>query len=260
MEREFLRQRLLPSLALAALVGLAWWYLWRGAGTGMSAAAMTSAVLFPHRAPEMPGDMDSAWPVVVAMWWVMMVAMMTPGAVPLVLLYRRVIEHHARHGFEKLFFSFALLLGYLAAWLAFSVGVAALQLLLQPSGLLSGMMWWSRSAVFSAALLFAAGLYQFSPWKQACLAQCRAPARFLASHARYGLLAALRLGILHGGYCVGCCWLLMTLLFVGGVMNLFWIVALSVLVLFEKLLPGGPKVARATGGVLVAWAIATLLV
>ena len=109
-------------------------------------------------------------------------------------------------------------------------------------------------------LLFAAGLYQFSAWKQTCLTQCRDPARFLASHARHGMLAAFRLGILHGGYCVGCCWLLMALLFVGGVMNLFWIVALSVLVLCEKLLPGGPKVSHVTGGVLVAWAIATLLV
>ena len=260
MERTFRRQRLLLSLALVALVGLSWWYLWLGAGTGMSAEAMSAAVLFPHRAPELPGDMGSAWPIVVAMWWVMMVAMMTPGALPLVLLYRRVIDHHARHGPRKFFFSGALLLGYLAVWLAFSVVVATLQLLLQPTGLLSGMMWWSRSAVFSAALLCAAGLYQFSTWKQACLTQCREPARFLASHAQYGLAAAFRLGILHGGYCVGCCWLLMALLFVGGVMNLFWIVALSLLVLCEKLLPGGRMVAHATGGVLIAWAVATLLV
>jgi predicted metal-binding membrane protein len=252
------RERALPGLALTALVVLAWWYLWQGAGTGMPAWAMTRAVLFPHSLPDMPGYMDTGWPLVVAMWWVMMIAMMTPSVVPLVLLYRRVLAHHqASHAGLC---TATLLAGYLLTWLCFAFAATALQMALQPTGLLSDMMWWSRSAVFSALLLAAAGLYQWSPWKHACLTQCRDPAQFLARHAKTGVLRAFRLGVRHGVYCVGCCALLMTLLFVGGIMNLVWIAALSVLVLSEKLLPAGPVVARWTGGVLIAWAIATLIV
>jgi predicted metal-binding membrane protein len=111
----------------------------------------------------------------------------------------------------------------------------------------------------AAALLIAAGLYQLSPLKDACLGRCRSPADFLARNYRPGASGALRLGLLHGAYCVGCCWMLMALLFVGGVMNLIWIAALTLLVAAEKLLPGGNWLARIAGMAMVGWGAMLLL-
>ncbi|AOI95159.1 MULTISPECIES: DUF2182 domain-containing protein [unclassified Burkholderia] len=254
------RERVVTLLGMTALVGACWVYLWTGAGTGMSALDMTAVALFPHRLADDMGTMDPSLATVVLMWWVMMIAMMTPSAAPLVLLYRRVLRHHGAQGAGAALTSAFLLAGYLAAWFAFSVAAAVLQTLLQPAGLISGMMLWSKSAVLSAIVLALAGAYQFSPLKQACLRQCRSPVRFLTTYGRPGLTGSFLLGVRHGAYCVGCCWLLMALLFVGGVMNVVWIVALSLFVLVEKVLPGGERVGRALGVVLIAWAVATLLV
>ena len=107
-------------------------------------------------------------------------------------------------------------------------------------------------------MLIAAGLYQLSPLKSACLRQCRSPAEFLTRHWRPGVGGAVRLGILHGAYCVGCCWMLMALLFVGGVMNFAWIAALTLIVGIEKLVPRGDLIGRAAGVALIAWGIVTL--
>lgn len=245
---------------MAALAALAWVHVWRGAGMAMSALHMTTLSLFPHLQADMPGGMQPAWSLVVAMWLMMMIAMMTPGVAPLVLLYGRVLRHHAGGGSSAYAPSLFLLLGYLAVWLVFSIGAAALQALLQPAGLLSPMMLWSKSAALSAGVLALAGLYQLSPLKRACLAKCRGPVRFLTEHWRPGRAGAFRMGVRHGAYCVGCCWLLMALLFVGGVMNLVWIAALSLLVLAEKTAPAGHAVSKVSGGVLLAWAAATLIV
>ncbi|RQR32986.1 MULTISPECIES: DUF2182 domain-containing protein [unclassified Burkholderia] len=254
------RERVVTLLGMAALVCACWAYLWTGAGTGMSALDMTAVALFPHRLADDMGAMDPSLATVILMWWVMMIAMMTPGAAPLVLLYRRVLRHHDRAGAGSALTSTCLLAGYLASWFAFSVAAAVLQTLLQPAGLISGMMLWSKSAVLSAIVLALAGVYQFSPLKQACLRQCRSPVPFLTTYWRPGITGSFLLGVRHGAYCVGCCWLLMALLFVGGVMNVVWIVALSLIVLVEKVLPGGEYVGRALGVVLIAWAVATLLV
>jgi predicted metal-binding membrane protein len=254
------REQVLLALAMAAVVGFGGIYVWEGAGMGMPAWDMTTTSLFPHRQHDVPGDMGGSWWLLVSMWWVMMVAMMTPGAAPLVLLHSRVLMRHDSNAPKAAASSSLLLAGYLVTWLGFSVLAAALQRSLQPSGLLSAMMWWSRSAWFSAALLFAAGTYQWSPWKHACLSQCRNPVSFLTAHARAGLWGAFALGVRHGAYCVGCCGLLMALLFVGGVMNVLWITALAILVLCEKLLPKGLWIGRASGALLMIWAVATLLV
>ncbi|KVE87842.1 metal-binding protein [Burkholderia cepacia] len=254
------RERVVMLLGMAALVGVCWFYLWTGAGTGMSALQMTAIALFPHRLTGDMGSMDPSLPTVIAMWWVMMIAMMTPSAAPLVMLYRRVLTHRGADGAAAALTSLSLLAGYLAAWFAFSVGAALLQQLLQPAGLISAMMLWSKSAVLSAAVLALAGLYQFSPLKRACLRQCRAPAAFLVAHWRPGIAGSFLLGARHGMYCVGCCGLLMALLFVGGVMNVVWIAALSVFVFAEKILPGGERAGRVLGVVLIAWAGATLFV
>ncbi|KWE31011.1 DUF2182 domain-containing protein [Burkholderia territorii] len=254
------RERVVTLLGMTALVGACWVYLWTGAGTGMSALDMTALALFPHRLADDMGAMDPSLATVILMWWVMMIAMMTPGAAPLVLLYRRVLRHRGAQAAGAAFTSTFLLAGYLAAWLGFSIAAAVLQTLLQPAGLISGMMLWSKSAVLSAIVLALAGAYQFSPFKQACLRQCRSPVGFLTTYWRPGVTGSFLLGVRHGAYCVGCCWLLMALLFVGGVMNVVWIVALSLFVLVEKMLPGGERIGRALGVVLIAWAVATLLV
>jgi predicted metal-binding membrane protein len=260
IERVLRHERTIVLVGMGALVALAWLYIWRGAGMGMSALDMTGLSLFPHRQVGMEGSMEAAWSIVILMWWVMMIAMMTPSAAPLVLLYLRVLRNRSMPSANTFGLATMLLLGYLTVWLAFSIAAAALQKELEPAGLISEMMLWSRSAVLSATVLGAAGLYQFSVLKHACLAQCRAPARFLTEHWRPGLLGSFALGMRHGAYCVGCCWLLMALLFVGGIMNLVWISALTLLVLAEKVLPAGPVLGRISGGVLVLWALATLMV
>ncbi len=254
------RERAVTAAGLAAVAALAWIYVWQGAGMGMSAIDMTTLSLFPHRQADVGGEMDASWPIVVAMWWVMMIAMMTPSAAPLVLLYGRVLRRHAAQVTSPYISSLFLFAGYLVAWLVFSFAAAALQEALQPAGLLSGMMLWSKSAVLSAAVLAMAGLYQFSALKHACLMQCRSPVRFLTAHWRSGLSGSFLLGVRHGAYCVGCCWSLMALLFVGGVMNLAWISILAVLVLVEKVLPAGAAIGKFTGGLLLLWAVATLFV
>ena len=242
------------------MVVLAWLYLWRGAGMGMSALDMTTLSLFPHRQADVAGEMVSTWPLVAAMWWTMMIAMMTPSAAPLVLLYGLVLRRHAAPGQNSYLLSLVLLGGYLMVWLAFAIAATALQKALQPAGLLSGMMLWSKSSALSAAVLAAAGLYQLSNLKHACLAQCRSPVRFLTEHWRPGYFGSFVLGVRHGGYCVGCCWMLMALLFVGGVMNLIWIAVLTLIVLAEKLLPAGAMIGKLLGALLIVWAVATLLV
>lgn len=258
------RERAITAAGLALLTLLAWGYIWRGAGMGMSALDMTTFTLFPHTQAEPMPDMvmpPMAWLTVVAMWWVMMVAMMTPSAAPLILTYSRVLQHTAAQG--RITDAYAptlfLVAGYLGVWLVFSSIAATMQFALQRSGAISTMMLWSSSAWLSASVLIAAGLYQLSPLKQACLTHCRGPVQFLTRHWKPGATGALAMGIRHGAWCVGCCWLLMTLLFVGGVMNLAWIALLAVLVLAEKVAARGVLLSRAMGLVLIVWGIATAM-
>jgi predicted metal-binding membrane protein len=182
------------------------------------------------------------------MWGTMMVAMMLPSAAPAILLYARVHRHSMGAASPP---TMAFLAGYLACWTLFSICAATIHVALGSDALVS------RQAI--AALLIAAGIYQLSPLKNACLNRCRSPAQFLTRHYRSGAAGALRLGLLHGAYCVGCCGLLMGLLFVGGVMNLAWITGLTLLVAAEKLLPAGEWIAR-LGGVVMMGAGAALLI
>jgi predicted metal-binding membrane protein len=245
---------------IVAVVVLSWAYLWQGAGMGMTALDMTTLSLFPHRQTSVEGSMEASWWIVAAMWWVMMIAMMTPSATPLVLLYSKVLERQPQSLAGRYAATSLLMLGYLVMWLAFALVAATLQKMLEPTGLISAMMLWSRSAALSAGVLAAAGLYQFSGAKRACLTQCRSPVHFLTRYARPGIGAGFMLGMRHGAFCVGCCWLLMALLFVGGIMNLIWIAALMLFVLVEKLMPAGAAFGRVSGALMMAWAVATLLV
>lgn len=265
LEVALKRERILVVAGLVALTLLSWVYLADGAGMGMTALAMTKLALFPHLTPEPMPNMAmpvAAWYTVVAMWWVMMIAMMLPSAAPLVLIYGRVIRHAASQSQSTTTTASIVFLvaGYLLAWLAFSAIAAALQYAFQRAGLISQMMLWSQSSWLSATMLGVAGVYQLSPLKNACLRRCRGPVQFLAQHMRQGNMGALRMGLEHGAWCVGCCWMLMALLFVGGVMNLVWIALLSALVLIEKLAPRGIIAGRFAGILLIAWSVATLLV
>lgn len=190
-----------------------------------------------------------AFPTVVIMWWVMMVAMMIPSASPAILLYAQVHRHSTE--LEGAPPTAAFLAGYLTCWLAFALVAAGLQISLVSSSL--------ASRETAAGLLIVAGIYQLSPFKDACLGRCRSPAQFLSRHYRPGTLGAFRVGLLHGAYCVGCCWLLMMLLFVGGVMNLLWVVGLTLLVAAEKLLPGGPWLTRIAGIAMIIWGTGLIL-
>ncbi|MEI8701974.1 MULTISPECIES: DUF2182 domain-containing protein [unclassified Mesorhizobium] len=285
LERLLRRDRVITIAGVVALCLLAWLYIVAGAGLGMNAWEMTRLALFPHQQTaevisDMPSDMSgmdmsgmamateprvwgaAIWTLMIAMWWVMMVAMMSPSAAPTILLYARVHRHALAQGQiqDKLAPTGVFMAGYLLVWLGFSVAAAALHWLLEREAFVSAAMMSSQSRWLSGIVLIAAGLYQLSPLKNACLSHCRTPTAFLSRHWRPHALGALRLGALHGAFCVGCCWMLMALLFVGGVMNLVWVAALAILVLVEKVFPAGQWVGRVAGIALIAWGSATLLV
>jgi predicted metal-binding membrane protein len=254
LETLFKRESAVVLGALVALTLLAWVALLAGAGTGMDPAAMSGWWL-PMTLPaaESWSWTPYYWLIAFLMWAVMMVAMMLPSASPMVLLYARVVRHAEKQGREiqapASIAAFAS--GYLTVWILFSALAVALQFGLERIGLMSAMMS-SRSVALSGALLIAAGLYQLSSLKGACLKHCRGPAAFLTAHWRPGVAGAWRMGLAHGVYCVGCCAVLMLLLFVGGVMNLVWIAGLTLFVAFEKFAPFGEMATKVTAAALIA--------
>ena len=250
------RDRAIVAVGLVVIAGLSWIWLLVGAGTGMNVWSMSRPALFPGATSMIIEPMPwsaGTWAIMASMWWVMMIAMMIPSAAPMILLHARVTRHAQAKGelAQGLVPSGSFLLGYLLVWLAFSLAAAALQWFAERLGLLSQPMMWSTSGWLAACLLIAAGLYQLSPFKHACLEHCRSPVVFLSGHWRPGRVGALRMGLEHGAYCLGCCWSLMALLFVGGIMNLWWIAGLAILVLLEKLLPFGDRLALAMGPTLI---------
>ena len=192
-----------------------------------------------------------------AMWAVMMAAMMLPSAFPLLLFYDGVLRRAPEP--ERPAPRVAVMAaGYLLVWLLFSVAATALQRVLSGLLLLTPMMELASPRA-GAALLLTAGIYQWTPLKGTCLRACRSPLSFLTQHWRPGTTGAFRMGLSHGVYCLGCCWALMLLLFVGGVMNLWVITALTVLVLVEKIAPFGAQSSRVTGALLIGagvWVLA----
>jgi predicted metal-binding membrane protein len=191
-----------------------------------------------------------------AMWTVMMAGMMLPSAAPTLLLYTMVVRSHdATHAPLR---AYSFLAGYLLVWTAFSLAATLLQLLLGAQLYLSPMMQL-RGQVLSGALVLLAGAYQLTPVKSSCLTTCRSPAAFLARYYRPGNRAAFSLGLRHGAWCVGCCWALMLLLFVVGVMNLVAIAAITVFVLLEKSMPLGAQGGRLSGLLLIACGTLLLL-
>jgi predicted metal-binding membrane protein len=236
LERILRHDRLLVVGGIALVVAMAWAYLLAGAGIDMSMAGMEM--------DAMPWSPSHA-AVVLLMWWVMMIAMMVPSAAPTVLLFC-TIKRRQEAGDNPSGEAWVFLSGYLVAWLGFSIAAVLLQWALESLNWMS-MEMASSSAVMGGAILLAAGVYQFTPIKRACLRYCQNPVLFLSRNWRPGTLGALRMGLRHGIYCVGCCWFLMGLLFVSGIMNLVWIAAIALYVAFEKLLPVGRRLSTAAG-------------
>jgi predicted metal-binding membrane protein len=191
--------------------------------------------------------------VLFAMWTIMQVAMMSPTAVPMILMHGKAERHRNPQNFP--FFRIGLFfLGYIILWGIFSLVFALVQLGLQSTTLLSPTMA-STNPWLSGGILIAAGLFQFSHLKQACLKNCRSPVTYLMTEWRNGRSGALLMGLKHGAHCVGCCWIIMALLFVAGVMNLFWMAAITVFVLIEKLAARGEVFGRIVGIGLIIWGI-----
>ncbi|HLT02442.1 MAG TPA: DUF2182 domain-containing protein [Geminicoccaceae bacterium] len=276
------RDRLVVIAALVTVIVLAWAYILAGAGMGMSAPEMTAmtgppAAGMDRAASGMAAGEDASGPIhdmamaamapmawtpgyavlMFFMWWIMMMAMMLPSATPMILLFA-LINRTQREKGAPYVPTGIFAAGYLAVWSAFSLVAVTAQWGLERIGLLSSMMA-STSVLLGAGLLIAAGLYQLSPLKHACLRHCRSPIFFIGHHWRPGNLGALRMGVAHGAFCTGCCWFLMALLFYGGVMNLYWIVGLAAFVLLEKTVPAGHWLGRITGALLIAWGGALIL-
>lgn len=244
------RERAIVVGGLLLIAALAWGWVIVGAGTGMPATAMTTWHFPPPISPNTAQNWSLGYAAIMfSMWCVMMIAMMTPSAAPMILLYARAYRHEQKLG--KLQTSvtptYSFVTGYLIAWFFFSAVAVGLQWSLERAGMIHAMLMWSLSPVFSAALLIAAGIYQLSPLKKVCLQHCRSPASFIAENFKPGSLGAFQMGFKHGLFCLGCCWFLMALLFVGGIMNLFWIAGLALFVLIEKVAPQGHKIAHVAG-------------
>ena len=242
------RQRVAIAVAIAALVVLCWLFLFDEAAR---MTAMDQAMVMP---PKGPADLV----LLLAMWWIMMIGMMLPSAAPMILTFAAINRGRRSRGQPytptALFAS-----GYLMAWAGFSVAATLLQWGLERASLLAPMAMKTTSPLLGGMLFIAAGIYQFTPLKRVCLTSCRSPFDFAVNHWRDGPAGAARMGFEHGLYCLGCCWILMALLFAVGAMNLVWVAALTVVVLVEKLFPAGDWIGRITGLLLIAWGVRLLL-
>lgn len=228
--------------ALVFIVILAWAYLLLLARE-MSAHDMSG---------DMCGMLDWVFKdylMMFVMWAVMMVGMMVPTCIRSVTIYSR-IANQAQGSCNAVAATYWFVLGYVIVWTGFSVVATLLQAMFNKLGMLSPMMV-NSSSYLGAGLLIAAGLYQLTPWKDTCLVHCQSPAMYLAGRFGPRVLDGVGLGIRHGAYCLGCCWLLMALLFVGGVMNLLWIAAITAFVFMEKLLQTSIKVTRVSAVLMI---------
>lgn len=255
IERLLQRDRAVVFCALGGVTLLAGIYTLLGVGMSMSAIEMTRMSGLRGRVMDMGAIPEWNLPyaaLVFLMWWFMMIAMMTPSTAPTLLLFAALKRQGPESALAPSLIA-AFLLGYLLCWAGFSAAATALQRALQTMKLFEPGMMIVTSQALSGVILLAAGAYQFSRLKRACLKSCQSPAQFLMTHRGTGYFGALSVGVRHGLYCLGCCWGLMALLFVGGVMNLYWILGLALLVSAEKLLPRTAFVSNLTGaGLMIA--------
>jgi predicted metal-binding membrane protein len=241
LQRMLSGDRLIAGAGLVLLTLLGWTYL-----VGVDYGPWFSLMAMPMRHAWQAEDVL----LTLAMWAVMMVAMMTPSVAPIVLLTATVERRRGRNAPAVM--AWLALAGYFAVWIGASAAATALQWALHEAGLMASAMGGLRPGL-AGIVLIGVGLYQFAPAKAACLRLCRSPVETLAQYWKPGRGGAFRLGLRHGLYCFGCCWALMLVLFVCGIMNLIWIAILSALVLAEKLLPRGLLLGRLAGIGMVAW-------
>src|SRR5436309_2210066 len=252
MEAILKRDRAIVIAALAAIAGLAWGYM------VYEARAMYHTGVCYCAGVKMSGPDTAPWPVgtllpLFLMWAEMMVAMMIPSAAPMILTFAMV--NRKRREPERPFVPTGIFLsGYLAVWTGFSALAAVAQWMLHAKALLSPMMV-STSPLLGGALLIVAGVFQWTPLKNACLTHCRTPLSFLMTDWREGKCGAFVMGLKHGAFCTGCCWFLMALLFVAGVMNIWWIAIVAGFVLLEKVAPRGLWIGKIAGVCLAAWGV-----
>ena len=263
------RDKIITIIAIAILVGATFTYTVLGVGMNMSAIQMTPGLGQSQMSmPKMSAMKNMAaspavWTfnysvLMFFMWWTMMIAMMLPSASPMILLYTALIRRTKKtKSIIRQVTSF--ICGYLLAWAAFSLFAAALQSQLELRDWMSPMMMEATNIYLAAGILIAAGVYQLTPLKTVCLEKCRQPASFLANYKNTWVNSPLRIGLVHGFYCVGCCWFLMGLLFFGGIMNLYWIVGLIIFVAIEKLHEKGIMFGKILGGGAIVSGIAFLV-
>ena len=263
------RDKIITIIAIAILVGATFTYTVLGVGMNMSAIQMTpglgqSQMSMPNMsAMKNMAATPAVWSfnysvLMFFMWWTMMIAMMLPSASPMILLYTALIRRTKKtKSIIRQVTSF--ICGYLLAWAAFSLFAAALQSQLELRDWMSPMMMEATNIYLAAGILIAAGVYQLTPLKTVCLEKCRQPASFLANYKNTWVNSPLRIGLVHGFYCVGCCWFLMGLLFFGGIMNLYWIVGLIIFVAIEKLHEKGIIFGKILGGGAIVSGIAFLI-
>ena len=247
IEAVLKRDRAVVVVGVAGVTALAWAYMvYLAQSSGDMGSGMAMAQLQSWSAAD--------FGFMFLMWWVMMIGMMVPTAAPMILLFATV-NRRRREQQGPCVPTAVFLSGYLLVWGGFAGAATVGNWALHVNSLLSSTMGESTSAYLGGGLLIAAGLFQWSRLKYVCLTHCRSPLSFLMSDWREGVRGALRMGFKHGIYCVGCCWVLMGLLFVLGVMNLLWIAALAAFVLLEKVVPAGQRLSKATGLLLVGWGV-----
>ena len=243
------KDNLIVYLSIFLIVIITGLYTIFGIGMPMSAIEMTkmSGIFSMSSSMEMNMnmgsnnmDMKNRWSISMAMsmflmWWLMMIAMMTPSAAPTLLLFHN-LKKIGSEGKKALSYTYLFLFGYLIIWAIFSLIACIIHKFFDISSITDAAMMQLKSVQFSGILLITAGVYQFTPLKNACLERCRTPIDFLSSNNRKGAKGSFIMGAHHGLFCLGCCWALMALLFVGGVMNLFWITGLALYVLIEKII------------------------
>ena len=256
METILKRDRLIILAALTGLTLLAWSYM------VYEARAMYHTGVCSCAGLKMSGPDTGAWSATTLaplflMWAEMMVAMMIPSAAPMILTFA-LVQRKRRESERPFVPTGIFLLGYLVVWTGFSALAAIAQWILHAQALLSPLMV-STSPVLGGIILIVAGIFQWTPLKNACLAHCRTPLGFLMTDWREGKRGALFMGLKHGAYCTGCCWILMALLFVAGVMNIWWIAIIAGLVLVEKLTPRGLWIGKIAGALLATWGVWVIL-
>lgn len=261
LENMLKRDRVVVVAAILIIAAISWAYTVYLAETGMGMGSMqmdSGAGGMGMAMADMRSWSGADFGLMYVMWAVMMVAMMAPSAAPMLLMFaslnRRRREREAPYVPTGVF-----LAGYVIVWAAFSLAATTGNWGLHQASLLSSMMGASTSGYLGGALLLLAGAFQWSPLKYACLKQCRTPMGFLMTSWREGHGGALRMGLEHGAYCLGCCWALMLLLFVLGIMNLVWIAALAAFVLAEKVGPKPEWMSRITGVLLFGWGVWTIV-